>query len=293
MGKFIIKNAVALSFTIHAWGNRKQANMDKIETAADKEMLSLTKKLIDSDEYLAVLYHLNKTKAWLQDRSMPLLNHNSVMLFKIDMVKEVEEFLAERREGMKPIVQELVTTMPTKIEEAKSRLKEEQFDRGDYPTDEQLRNSFSFEYHWVSYGVPTELPEDVFEKEKEKAERLWAEAAESVTMGLREIFRETVAHLEDKLTEEPGKKKVLKDRAFEKIAEFIETFKSRNLTNDTELAKLVKSAESLLNDTFYGMVDLRKDINAREDVKQGLVKIKASLDKMIVNKPGRKFSFKE
>lgn len=291
MGKFVIENAIALTITRHAWGNRKAADKDKIQTRADKNMLNLTKKLIDSPEYQEVTSHLDATKRQLQKWSMPFAGMNSVLLFKIDMVREVEEYLATRAEELKPLVLALVDALPGQMEAAKESLGEEQFNAVDYPTGEELKRSFGISKRWVSYGVPTELPEDVYEQEKQRAKKEWDDAAEAVTMGIRAAAREVFEYLIEKLSPSAdGKRKILPDAGLDKIDEFFTLFRKRNLTNDDELERLIEQAEAVLSNSFYGIKDLRKDQDERKYVLQAATQLKATLDGMIIDAPVRKFS---
>ena len=58
-----LENSVLLSVNKHAWGIRKKADLSKVETAADKSMLSMSKKLIECKEYDAIQTHFGKTEA--------------------------------------------------------------------------------------------------------------------------------------------------------------------------------------------------------------------------------------
>ena len=60
-----------LIFTQHSWGNHRKADMNLIETAAEKKMLSVNKKLIESDEYKNVKGFQNAVFHWVKDNAVP------------------------------------------------------------------------------------------------------------------------------------------------------------------------------------------------------------------------------
>ena len=294
--KFKIDNSVAIVFSVHSWGNRKKADKEELTTEADKAMLHLTKQLIDSIEYKAIKTFLGVVKAWVIKRSVPSFFKDGVYFFSANenVIREVEEYLAVKSLELKPLIEEMIATYPQRIEDAEKRLKKgRQFKRSDYPGVEYLRRAFYFEYQWITFDVPKELPEDVYNVQLAKKMQGLEEQAESIAMCLREAFRSLITHARERLTPDPGgKKKIIRDSVLENINEFIDTFSNRNIVNDMDLANLVQKAQAVLKDVD-GAETLRDDKDMAKYVQKQFKEIEGSLDGMIVERPRRKFDFSE
>lgn len=289
-----LKNAVALVFSIHRWGNRKAADKEKVETQADKDMLNLTKRLIEhSGEIKEVeMYMKYEVKQWVMKNSVPAFFQDGVYLVNVNQVAEMEAGLREASKELSKRLNKFLAVYPKRIDEAEKKLKPgQQFNRSDYPSVEELRSRYRFSWRWVEFGIPKELPEDVAKAEKKRVEDMWAVAGEQITQALRQGFKKLVDHAVNMLKVGPdGKTKAFKDATFENITEFIDSFKNRNLTDDAELAALVAKARKLL----VGIDDpqeLKKDADARKAIEKSFTAINKQLDKLIEIKPRRKFSF--
>jgi hypothetical protein len=288
-----LKNAVALVFSVHGWGNRKSVDKDKIKTdKTDKKLLNLSKRLIDpKGEIKEIEWFMNSTvKAWIVKNSVPSFFQEGVYLFNIDQVEEVEKMLQEQSKELKVLVEKFIAVYPSKIKEVEERLAEN-FNKKDYPPVNLLRKRFRFTWQWVEFNIPKVLPEDVFKSEKKKVEAMWASAGEQITALLRESFKKLIDHAVKALeVGTDGKTKAFRNSSFENIVEFIDTFKNRNLTNDMELEALVTKAQKILTGVENPQ-ELKKDVDMRKVVEKGFSDITKKLDKMIEVKPSRKFSF--
>lgn len=288
----ILENSAAFTLTLNRWGNRRQADKDKIQTDSDKSMLKLSKELIDADEYRAIAKFQGEVRKWIMNRSVPSFFKKGIYLFNISMVEEVEDFLKDKLSEQNRLVQKLVEVYPERMQDAQTRLNG-QWQAKDYPTTDELRGLFDISWNWMKFGVPENLPQQVFDAEKEKAEKMWAEATEQITLCLRESFRELIAHATERLKTKPGEKpKVFRDSLIGNIQEFIATFNARNLTNDAELQGLVGKARVILSDAGNAET-LRDNASLRNYTASKFSEIKNALDTIITERPGRKFSFDE
>jgi|ADurb_H2B_01_Slu_FD_contig_31_1513308_length_8956_multi_7_in_0_out_0_11 hypothetical protein len=287
-----IENAVMLIFTEHGWGNRKKADLSKIETTADKRLLSVTKKLIDSDAYRGVERYMREVSKWINQMSVPAFYLKGAYLFNRDFVSEVEEYLDNAKTVLREKVNYLIEEYEEKVEQARETLAD-QWNVNDYPNPQRLESSFRFSHRWIEIGVPQTLPKEIFQKEKEKAEKRWSDAAEQISLALRKSFIELIAHANRILqTDENGKTKGFKNSSFDNIDQFISTFKNRNIVGDKELEELVKKAEQVL----VGVNDpqeLKIDEELRDFVKGNFSEIEDKLSEMIETRPSRRFYFED
>jgi hypothetical protein len=290
MSSLKVQNAVMLIFSAHAWGNRKKADLSKIETPAEKKFLSLSKRLIDSDEYKLVRGFQTSVHDWIDRNAVPSFFLRGSYLFNMAMVEEVEKYLKEQNELLKSKLEPLAAEYQQKIREAEEKLGD-QFDSSDYPTIERLKDSFSFSWRWTIFDIPEGLPSKIFEQEKMKAENMWKESAEQISLCLRESFVQLIKHAGEMLEPgENGKTKGFKNSSFEKIDQFINTFKNRNIVDDTELEALVEQAKGILKEVENPQ-KLKKDNLLRKIVSKDFKEISEKLTTMIETRPGRKFDF--
>lgn len=288
----ILENSAAFTITFNRWGNLRKADKDQIQTDAAKVMLKLSKNLIESPEYDAICKFQSEVRDWLCGRSVPSFFKKGIYLFKIEMIEEVEAYLKQKIADMNILVEKLVTGYPEQKESAKSRLNG-QYKETDYPSLAELRESFGFTWYWVKFGIPENLPENIFQEEKAKAEKMWADATEQIILCLRESFRKLIGYAVDKLKTSPGEKpKIFRDSLIENIQEFISTFNARNLTNDTELQELIEKTKVIL--TAGGSAEmLRGNMGLRNFTADKFTEIEKTLDTMITERPSRQFVFDE
>ena len=125
----------------------------------------------------------------------------------------------------------------------------------DYPAD--IRTKFKFEYRYLSLGLPGKanlLTPEIYEREKEKFETLMEETREIAMTALRTEFGQLVTHLTDRLNGNDGKPKVLKSSMFNKIKDWLDGFRTRNIFEDEKLVELTDQALSVIGGvSSYGL----------------------------------------
>lgn len=289
----LLENSAVFSITMRAWRNIRKADKNEIQTDTDKRYLKLSKMLIDSPEYEAVITFQAKIREWTEARSVPSFFKKGLCLFKLEMIETVDEYLRGAIEEQKILVENFLREYPKQQEIAISRLNG-QYRATDYPSIEELRTRFGITWNWMKLGIPDNLPQQIFEAEKEKAEKMWNDAADQITMTLRESFKKLIDHAVDRLkVDSGGKKKIFRDSFLPNIQEFIETFNMRNLTNDNDLKNLIEKARSVLSNIGDDTQALRNDKGLRNFTVNKFEEIKSVLDTMIMEKPTRQFAFDE
>jgi hypothetical protein len=288
----IDSKAIMIIYSDHAWGNRKQANKDKINANADKSLLSISKRLLDSSEYREITSYQLRVKSWLINHSVPSFFTKGSYLISSSSCEAIEDFLISSRELLGEKVERFLTAYEERIEEIEARLGD-QFDRRDYPSVNYLRRSFSMDWKWVAFDVPDTLPKTIFDAEKAKAEKIWADSAEQISQCLRESFVQLINNVNRNLQpDENGRAKGWKNASFDNVKEFLATFNNRNIVNDTELAKLVEKARKTLS-SVEDPQELKKDEEMRTIIKNQFSEISKTLGGMIQTKVNRKFDFEE
>jgi methionine synthase II (cobalamin-independent) len=200
---------------------------------------------------------------------------------------EVEAYKADRE----TLIYNFLQQYETAKSEARERLKDIYRDT-DYPNAEEVKESFYVRSTYLELGVPGQLSKfnpALYQREQEAFKNKLENAATEIQDALRESFRDLVAHMTERLSPSAdGKAKIFKDTLVLNLREFMESFTSRNIADDSELQSIVDQARKCLNGTTPEM--LRNGPAFRQGIAQSMNEIKGKLDTMIQTK-GRKFDF--
>jgi hypothetical protein len=291
ISKDILQRATLFTLTLSAWGNRKKADITQISVDADKQQLSLSKRLIQSEEYDNVRRAQRELKAWCMARCMPSFLKDGIYVVLLTEIESFEKKLQEVSKDLRDnIVPAFCSKYEAQVEASKSTLRE-LFNESDYISASAMQNRFGVSWNWISFAVPENLPEGIRAQEVEKLQNKFKEAQEEILATLRAQYQQLIQHALDKLTPEAGKKVVIKDALIGNFQEFFETFEAKNLMEDDELEELVEKAKELLkNVTGDG---LRKDTKLKTQIAASFTKVKKQIDKLVVDAPSRKFNLDE
>jgi hypothetical protein len=260
----------------------------------DKKLLAVTKTLLDCDEYREIMSNDGEMRRYLTSMALPSPFRSGTYLVSTQAVAPVEErlnaFLAKRKE----LIAKFKAAYPYRVQETALRLGS-LFNPLDYPAPDRIDNFFRCDWQYVTFGTPEALKEissSIFDRERQKAEKRWAEAEVKIQQVLRANMAELIEHLRERLAgDEDGKPKRFQASTLNKVQEFLKTFSLRNVTDDAALERLVQQAEGLLNGVDADM--LRSDDKLREKVRAGFVEIEGQLDGMITAKAQRQIVFEE
>lgn len=284
------EKTVILDVIFHRPGSHRSESGEKVDTKANKRWLSVTKKLFESKAYNEARLIQTNAGIWLKRRSVPC-GLEGYFVLALSMVDEVIQHMDEQDALLKAKVEEFAVEYDKIVEEAKKEL-QDMFDPRRYPTANHYRRGIWMERRFVELGIPdpVKIGDALYEVEREKAKKRWADASEEVVYALREEFAKLIGHISEKLTPSPdGSKKVLKDAALDKVLEWIDLFSKRNVLDDKQLDVLVKRSKDVLNGV--DLKSLRKDESAKDLLAKRMETVKVKLDAMLVNKPARLIRF--
>ncbi len=288
----LFEKAVCLGLSLHKLGNKRKLPLALVEVDADKEMISAHKTLLACEQLRAVDHYDGEIRRYLYTKCLPAMFQAGVYLVPIDSVMEVEEKLAGFAGKRLQLVQAFKEAYPILIQEVSSKLRAA-FNPKDYPPEETLDQAFRMEWRYVAFSVPGTLcsiSKDLFCKEREKAELQWQEALEEVRTLLRTHLSELVSHLVSRLeTGKDGKPKVFKNTLVTNLTQFLESFETRNITDDKQLSAIVAEAKDLLNGV--DAQTLRTSQAFRGSLVAQFSNLKETLDTLVIVKPTRAFSF--
>jgi hypothetical protein len=268
----------------------------------DISMLRLSKEIIDSPELKKIESYDSQTYTYVKRVSMPFLEGmRGFYTLYPSQVEKIHDYLTERSEGRKVLINAFIEEYPRLVLEAKKRLGK-MFEPADYPAPEALPDSFGAKWRFVSIDVCPEL-KDIDEKiwreqsiaMKKDWEDLWFTLRETLRISLKKMldhFSETLRGEKD------GVPKRFKTTTIEKIQEFLSTFATRDITNDADLESVVEATKALLGS--FDPEDIRYSSKDSDDVKQtvvdvrqavasGFEEISSVLDSLLKEKEIRKF----
>jgi len=288
----LAKKTVCIKVRLSMMGNTRKVSTAQIEADADKDLLRVSKQLMDSEELKAISRFDGEIRRYLYNICLPF--DIGIHLLPIAALQTVEQRLRDFAEDRRQLVDAFLAAYPSLCQEAAKRLRG-LYNPADYPPAEDVAREFGFSWQYVSFGVPDQLKaisQDVWEQEREKAAQRMAEASSEIQTVLRESMAKLVQHMADRLKEGPdGKPLRFKETTVSNLIEYLANFEFRNVTDDGELQALVAQACELLNGVDAD--DLRTTGDLRTRVQQGMADIAAQLDTMLTRTGGRKFRFNE
>jgi hypothetical protein len=288
----LAQKTVCVKVRLGLLGNTRKVGASNIEVDADKELIRVTKVLIDSEELRMIGRLDGQLRRYLEDTCLPF--EAGIHLLPLPVLEAVDDKLQEFERKRSDLVEAFLSAYPALCQQAAARLRT-LYDPRDYPPIEFVRSRFAFTWQYVSFGVPGQLREisaKVFENEREKAARLMSEASQEIQQVLRSALAEMVEHLRERLTDDAdGRPRQLRESAVQKLRAFLDTFDFRNVTDDRELKEEVEKARALLKDVN---TDAIRNVDAmRAQVREGMAAIASRLDAMIIKRPSRKFRWAE
>ncbi len=290
----IAENAVLLSITLCLAGNTRKVNQSQYEVDADKNMLSMSKRLLESPEYDAIKSLDSELKKFLAARCLPSMFRSGVHLLPVVLYTETEEKLRDFRIRRRQLVADFIASYDQRRTAAAERLKS-LYNEDDYPPPDKLRSLFSMDWQYFTLDTPKALKRfdsALFNQEREKLKEKFRQMSEEAELLMRQEMRELVGHLADRLTAgEEGEKKILRSSAVTKIKEFLELAEARNVTGDEELNRLFSETRAIISNV--DPLVLRDSEVLRAEIRSDMERIKAELDTQIQAAGSRKITLDE
>jgi hypothetical protein len=284
------QTTVCLKVQIGSLGNSRKVSSASINVDADKELIRVSKRILDARELKAIRRFDNELRHYLYQICLPY--DIGIHLVPYEAVETVETKLLKAREERPALVEQFLLVYPNLCRQISMRLRT-LYNPADYPPADYVRSKFTLDWSYLRFGVPDELREvspRIFAIERNKAAQRLAEASAEIQQVLRSTLAQMVDRLRDRLTSgDDGKPKQLRVTAVENLKEFLSTFDIRNVTDDRELAEVVTRARQLLDGVDTEAI--RDTDTLRERIRTGMAQIGDRLDGMIIDRPGRKFRF--
>lgn len=289
--------AICLKLDQGCLGVTKKLGSAQIIVDADKSRIHAAKSILESPELDAIKREQSTISKKIRAICLPSMFKSGIFLIPKASIPDVEQMLTEAQAAiLGQLVPAFLEVYPALVEADKLSLRGT-YNPADYPSIAAVQASFIFDWSYLEFGVPrglSEIDSDLYIREQEKAASRISQAADEIRDLLRGQMLEVVNHLAEQMTgvnSLTGKPKILKDAAVVNVTKFIEAFKQKNITGDSELDKLCDQAKSLL--AGVDPQALRDSITTRDQVIAGFQDIKQELGKLMVEKPSRLIKFAE
>jgi hypothetical protein len=291
-GLDLAKKTVCIKLRLSTMGNTRKVSTSQIEADADKDLLRVSKHLLDSAELKAIGRFDGEIRRFLYNLCLPF--EIGIHLLPIGALETVEERLRKFVTDRQSLVAAFLAVYPSLCQDAARRLRG-LYNPADYPPAEEVAREFGLSWQYVSFGVPDQLKgisQEVWEQERDKAARRMAEASSEIQQVLRQSMADLVAHMAERLKDgADGKPRKFKQSTVSNLVEFLSNFSFRNVTDDRQLQDLVGRARELLQGVAAD--DLRTNSGLRARVQQGMSALAVDLDGMLVKAGARRMRLSE
>jgi hypothetical protein len=283
----LAEQAVVLAFTLHRPGLVRKVNVDQITTDADKDLLRVSKHILESPEFKTIARHDEQTRDFIKSRALPFPFKQGVYLLPLALLETVEQELSRCNRAREVLIDEALAVYPRLITQDRERLGS-LFNADNYPERERLREAYGRELQYLTLSVPAALQAvspDLYAREQAAAVEQWEEAARQSQTLLRQTLYDLVGRAAERLADANGKPKVFRDSLLTHLQDFSEVFDARNLAQDYELSTLVIRVRRLIEDV--DAQDLRQDGQLRASVQAGMSEVKEALEALPLTRQRR------
>lgn len=293
VGQRLQAETTAVRLKIRWLGVRKTLSPDQTRQAAgtfdaDIKSVSASKKLFDTSHPAFRAATAVKTQAveYWKSHTLPYIEPGTRLLRRSDMAA-FDVHLTSVRAELNDAVEELQRHYGELVDQARERLGN-LFDPGDYA--ESLSDLFAIEWDYPSCEPPEYLlrvSPQLYYSECARVQTRFDEAVRLAEQAFADELGQLVSHLAERLSgDDVGSGKVFRDTAVTNLLEFFERFQRLNIRSDDQLDRLVADARRVV--TGVQPQDLRDHAAMRQHVANELVRVEASLDGWMTDRPRRR-----
>ena len=288
-GNRIQNDSVMLYLSVGRLRTRRKLSTSAVETDIDKTLLHISKDILESPELEAIATHDNELRSWIKARCLPSpFKKKGVLILPVRLIQEVMNRIDQAQVARQPLVEAFMATYAQRKAEALPKLASG-FDARDYPPDDAVRGSFTFEAQMWELSAPGQLQainRELYQRELCKMNNMWSEARETINSVLLEELRKLTAHMADRLAPGvDGKGKTFRNTTITNLTEWLELFSARNLGDDAELVSVVERARALI--AGVDPENVRDSESLRNQLANDFKAITHELDESLINRPVR------
>jgi hypothetical protein len=264
------------------WGKSNRVSEDELKI--DKTIMEGVKILIDPKHLSSLKSARSHGERILKSRSYPFLGLRGVYYVPKDLIGNTESRMKKYQDEFRAEIDDFIDNYESYIKEWEVELGEEHFDAKLYPTKEELRSRFKFDWIKFSITVPDStmgiLTEEEYQEEVKKQSATVKEFLDNSLSILSGKFYNIILNLSEKL----GSGKPIKPATIKTLTSFVEIFDTMNVTNNAELASLVKTATEAMRtssgaDSKEIAVEINDNAGIKKKIKSGISKVAKAFEK--------------
>ena len=274
----IFANGVLLKLTISVWPARLHVPKGAVQAAdANQLWLSTTKSLIDHGHLEQLTKLSGEIRKEISGHALPFPLDGFTFVPR-KAAPTIEAMLKDYQAKFNTLVNAFVVEFAGYRAEAREKLGN-LYRSTDYPMD--ISRKFGMAWQFITLAAPSAesgiLDPETYAAEVKKFQDSMTEARELAVETLRVEFAELVSRAAERLSKPNN---VFRDSLIGNFDDFISTFESRNVFNDSTLAELIAKAKSALKG--IKPQQLRDNGKLRAKVAGEFAKVNAVIEKNII-----------
>lgn len=288
--KNIFKEAVLIQLSATCWQTDKKLPQAMLEEVGNTDYLKGRKLLLPKDATEMIRQVIGQARHYLRKIALPFPIKGCLLVPK-KLIPEIQEKLGNLKWKYDSAVEDFLYNYRQTVLDAKESLGE-LYDELDYPSREQLKNRFRFEWRHIVVGPSNSrvLPPEIYKDEVEKFQNLMEQARQEAIASLRLEFVDLISNLNDKLKgAEDGRPKRLRDAAVDNLKQFLDSFADRNLFEDEQLAELVSRCSAIITGTNANQI--RTNMQVKENLHNQMQELLDTVQGSLEDLPRRKLRF--
>lgn len=289
--KNLFKEAVLIQLSATCWQTDKKLPSAMLEEVGNTDFLRGRKLLLPKDATEMIKQVIGKARHYLRKIALPF-PIKGCMLVPKKLIPVIQEHLSQLKWEYDTAVDDFLYHYRQTVLDAKESLGE-LYDELDYPSREEVRKRFRFEWRHIVVGPSNSkvLPPSLYQEEVQKFQNLMEQARQEAISALRVEFVNLVANLNDKLkgTNDGDRPKKLRDAAVENLKAFLDNFANRNLFEDETLSELVEQCRSIIGGTTASQI--RTNSQVKENLHNQMEQILETVENSLEDLPRRKLRF--
>lgn len=261
---------------------------------ADSSQLSAGKKLLNkrNEAYKLVTSLLGQARELWLNSSLPY-PEDGVRLIRRDRVERFSEQMEDIRSQLLTAAQALQEVYVSElIPEARERLGD-LYNSADYPAN--IASEFDIGVSFPNVDPPEYLRQispQLYEQERQRIQARFEESIALAEQNFAAELSKVVEQIIERMTPAAdGSQKVFKESSIENVKELLGRFKSLDIGSNQALTDLMGQAELAMQGV--DVKNLRKDVHARQSIKQAMEGLSRQLDGLMIDRPKRKITLED
>jgi hypothetical protein len=234
----------------------------RVETKETTTELRASKRLIKSDVVSDLNKVRNRTRTVLAKYSLSSLFRPGVYVVPLEYIKTVDETLQYESGQLELARKKLVSEWDDIISEARKRLGD-LFDPLDYGSGVQASERFSMSYRFIPIASTPDIIKsvaaDTYKADLERSRQAAEKELEAFRESLRITLIGIIENMRANLNKPDGERRTFGKRFFKNLHGFMDTFESKNLSDDGELGKVVKQLRDVANGVDDRVLKVSRD----------------------------------